>query len=55
MACIPHEQRHLNRSAALALRQGVGGACLWLLTDGRTLESPPAPQAAQPVRLPDCR
>jgi magnesium chelatase subunit ChlD-like protein len=38
-----------DRLAAQALRRGVGGACLWLLTDGRTLASPPAPQIAQQV------
>ena len=38
-----------ERLAAQAVRRGLAGACLWLLTDGRTLESPRAPQGAQLV------
>ena len=38
-----------ERLAAQAARRGLAGTCLWLLSDGRTLEAPRAPQAAQLV------
>ena len=53
-ACLAEAGRLLR---AARRRQGpgasAGGACLWLLTDGRTLEQPGAPQAAQRIVVVD--
>ncbi len=44
-ACL-HEAERLLRKASRPRGQQAGENCLWLLTDGRTLEQPMAPAAA---------
>ena len=44
-ACL-HEAERLLRKARHPRGQQAGDSCLWLLTDGRTLEQPVAPAAA---------
>lgn len=46
------EANHLLAQAQRRTGTGANG-CLWLLTDGRTLETPPAPQAAARIVVVD--